>query len=336
MGSNIALNSNSRFECQRCGRKQIITDFDSGEAFCSNCGFVINERLENFRHESNQATSQKDTARTGTSITLSRNDFGLSTVIGSQNKDSRGNTISLDMLSTMRRIRIQDSRSHLARYSDASLKMAFDFLERVQDKLGVPDSVKETAAYIYRKAAERRITTGRQIYSVVAASMYIACRNTQTLRNLSDISEATNIKRKKISQSYRAIVKQLDLKMLVVNQTDYVFKITGILKASAATRNLALEILKKAEKLDMLAGRDPVGMAAASAYYSSLIRNEGFTQKQIADASRITAVTVRNRFHEIRKNVPLQNGRAKDPDIVDYTYNKSKPNSGRSLLGKFL
>ncbi len=336
MGSNIALHSNSRFECQRCGRKQVITDFDSGEAFCSNCGFVINQRLENFGHESNQTASQKDTARTGTRITLSRNDFGLSTVIGSQNKDSKGNMISSDMLSTMRRIRIQDSRSRLARCSDASLKVAFDFLERVQDKLGVPDSVKETAAYIYRKAVERRITTGRQIYSVVAASMYIACRNTQTLRNLSDISEATNIKRKKISQSYRAIVRQLDLKVPVVNQTDYVFKITGTLKASAATRNLALEILKKAENLDMLAGRDPVGMAAASVYYSSLIRSEGFTQKQISDASRITAVTVRNRFHEIRKNVSSQNDKAKYLDIVANPCNKSKPNSGMNLHDKLL
>ena len=124
--------------------------------------------------------------------------------------------------------------------------------------------------------------------------------------------------------------------MSVVNQTDYVFKITGTLKASAATRNLALDILKKAEKLDMLAGRDPVGMAAASVYYSSWIRSEGFTQKQIADASKITAVTVRNRFHEIRKNVTLQNGKAEDPDIVANPHSKSKPNSGRNPHDKIL
>lgn len=52
--------------------------------------------------------------------------------------------------------------------------------------------------------------------------MGFPCRNTQTLRNLSDISNVTDIKRKRIAQSYRAIVKQLDLKIPVVDQANYV------------------------------------------------------------------------------------------------------------------
>jgi len=71
-----------------------------------------------------------------------------------------------------------------------------------------------------------------------------------TLRNLSDISEITNIKRKRIAQSYRAIVKQLDMKMPVVNQVDYVLKISNTLKTSIGTKNLALKILKAVKDLD--------------------------------------------------------------------------------------
>lgn len=327
MNTNTVLNYNFKFKCQRCSKKQIISDFDLGEIFCGHCGFVFNEKLENLGYESSIMNNNKDTRRTGIPTTLSRNDFGLSTIIGSENKDVHGKPIPNSTFSTIKRIRIQDNRSQLGTHSDSNFKIAFEFLDGIQDKLDVSDSVKETAAYIYRKAVEQKITMGRSICSVIAASMYIACRNMHTLRNLSDISEITNIKRKKIAQSYRAIVKQLDMKIPVVNQIDYVLKISNTLKISMGTKNLALKILKTAEELDMMAGRDPAGMAAASIYYSSLIRGDRISQIQIADATGITPVTVRNRFKEIRQKILLQN-KAKNKNILE---TNSKVNSNFSF-----
>jgi len=328
MSINTILNSHFKFKCQRCDKKQIISDFNSGEVFCGNCGFVINEKFESLGHESNNLDDKKDTRRTGMAVTLARNDFGLSTIIGSKNKDVHGKPIPPSASSTIKRIRIQDNRSQFRKHSDSNFKIAFDFLERIQDKLDVSDSVKETAAYVYRKAVEQKITTGRPIYSVIAASVYVACRNTNTIRNLSDISEVTNIKRKKIAQSYRAIVKQLDMKIPVVNQVNYVLKISNILNISIGTKNLALKILKKAEELDMMAGRDPSGMAAASIYYSSLIREERISQIKIADATGITAVTVRNRFKEIKQKIQIQKKDGKNKILEINSINKSNFNLG--------
>jgi len=197
MSSNTLLNSNSKFECQRCSKKQIVTDFGIGEIFCANCGFVIDEEMENSGYDSSPGDNQKDNRRTGNPITLSRNDFGLSTVISSENKDVHGKPIPFTFSSTIKRIRIQDARSRTAKRFHANFNMAFDFLERLQDKLGVSENVKETASYIYRKALERKITSGRPIYSVAAASMYIACRNTNTLRNLNDISKSSKYQKNK-------------------------------------------------------------------------------------------------------------------------------------------
>jgi len=319
MSSNTLLNSNSKFECQRCSKKQIVTDFDIGEIFCANCGFVINEEMENSGYDSSPGDNQKDNRRTGNPITLSRNDFGLSTVISSENKDVHGKPIPFTFSSTIKRIRIQDARSRTAKRFHANFNMAFDFLERLQDKLGVSENVKETASYIYRKALERKITSGRPIYSVAAASMYIACRNTNTLRNLNDISKSANIKKTNISQSYRAIVKQLDLKMPLVNQADFILKISNTLRISAGTKNLAIEILKKATELDMMSGRDPAGMASASVYYSNVIRKDGFTQTQIANVSGVTAVTIRNRVREIKKKIQIQKDKNEKNLIISAT-----------------
>lgn len=297
------LNSALNFDCQRCGKKKIITDFNSGEIFCGHCGCVINDKLENFGLESNYFNNQRDTKRTGAPETLSKNDFGLSTIIGSGNKDVNGNTISFAISPIIKRIRIQDYRSQISKSSNKSLSEAFNFLARIQDKLGVSDNVKENAAYIFRKSVNQKITKGRSIQSLVAASMFIACRKTHTLRSLKDVSEAANIKRKILWKSYRIIVKQLDIKIPILDQTSCVLKILSILKARTGTKNLALRVIKKAEEMNMLSGRDPVVMAAVSIYYSSLVRGDRISQTQVAAAAGTTPVTIRTRFNEIKEKI---------------------------------
>lgn len=297
--------SNAVSRCGRCGKESIIHDMRLGEIFCKSCGFVIDEKINDLNPDLISFDDGKDNRRTGTPMLMSVHDFGLSTMIGMINKDAKGKPISALTSATIKRIRIQDQRSQLHRNMDINYKTAFDILQRIQDKICVSDHVKELAAYIYRKAVERKITQGRSINAVVAASMYAACRNTQILRTLRDISKATDIKPKKISQSYRAIVKQLDLKIPVVNQVHCLSKISNNLGVSEKTKYFALEILQKAKDMQILAGRDPVGISAAVLYYACLIKKESFTQAQVAEASSVTVVTVRNRFQEIRKKINI-------------------------------
>lgn len=297
--------SNTILRCNRCGKESIIHDKSQGEIFCESCGFVIDEKINDLNYDSIGFEDGKDNRRTGTPMSMSVHDFGLSTMISVINKDAKGNSISPLTNATIRRIRILDQRSQLHKNIDINYKIAFDMLQRIQDKICVSNHVKELAAYIYRKAVEQKITRGRSINAVIAASMYAACRNTQTLRTLKDISEVTDIKPKKISQSYRAIVKQLDVKIPVVNQVQCLSKISNNLGVSEKTKYLAMEILQKAADRKILAGRDPVGISAAVLYYACLIKKETFTQTQVAEASRVTVVTVRNRFHEIRKIIRI-------------------------------
>jgi len=298
--------SDEKSQCGMCGKTSIIHDTTNGEIFCKSCGTIKEQKIIDSSHDAKNYDFREDRRRVGTPISIAIHDFGLSTTIGNTNKDANGNLLSAQVSNTIKRIRVQDKRSQIHKNSDTSLRIAFEMLNRLQDKIGVSDNTKDLAAYIYRKAAEQKITQGRSLQAVAAASMYAACRNSNTLRTLKDISEITDIKRKKISQSYRAIVKQLDLKIPVVDQTLCILKISNNLGVSARTKNLALEIIKKAEEIGLLAGRDPIGISAAAIYYSCLIKKEIFSQSQVADASGTTAVTVRNRFHEIQKKIKFE------------------------------
>jgi transcription initiation factor TFIIB len=86
-----------------------------------------------------------------------------------------------------------------------------DELHTLKDKLGLPDAIIEKTAYIYRKSQERGSTRGRSVSALLAAAIYIVCRQMGVPRTLDDIAIISNIKRKSIAKCYRQIIIELDL-----------------------------------------------------------------------------------------------------------------------------
>ncbi len=197
----------------------MLTDRVTEERFCGKCGYVISEKIDDSGPEWRSFPNDggKDPARTGVPTSLTMHDMGLATIISPTNKDSSGKPLSASMRSTIERLRTWDSRSQVHEPVDRNLRQAFSELSRLKDKLTISDSVLEKAAYIYRKAMEKGLVRGRSISALIAASLYTACRDTETPRTLKDIGGAANIKKKDIARCYRLIHRQLDLKMPVVN-----------------------------------------------------------------------------------------------------------------------
>ena len=93
------------------------------------------------------------------------------------------------------------------------------------------------------------------------AALYGACRDTETPRTLKDIANASNIKKKDVARCYRLLIRELDLKMPVVDPVKCVARIASKAGLSEKTKRKALEILKKAEEGKISAGKDPMGLA---------------------------------------------------------------------------
>ena len=282
--------------CPRCNKKGVITDSTTGEMFCGMCGFVVSQRPEDTGPEWRSFTDDKtDKARTGAGTSLTRHDRGLTTVIGPYNRDSTGKPLSASMKSSLKRMRIWDSRSKINESRDKNLLRAMGELIKMKEKLAISDAVVEKAAYIYRKALGKKLTRGRSISGLIAATLYAACRESGTPRTLNDISSAINIKRKDLAACYRRIVKELDLKMPVVDSVQCIARIASQVGSSEKTKRHAIKILKKAEESNLVSGKDPMGLAASALYLSTLETGEKQTQKAIAAAAGVTEVTIRNR-----------------------------------------
>ncbi len=291
--------------CRRCCSVRKVTDTESGEIVCSSCGFVMSERIEDFGPEHRNFIDGQDTSRTGAGTSLSRHDMGLATIINPFNKDASGKPLSSAMKTTIRRLRIWDSRSQAHKSSDRNFRTAFNELSKLKDKLGLSESTIEKTAYIYRKAVEKRLIRGRSIPSLLAASLYAACRESETPRTLKDIERVSNVKRKELAKCYRVLVEKLDLRMPVVSPVYCVARIANKLGISEKSKRFAVKILKDYDQSGDAAGKSPTGLAATALYLACVYTGERYSQKSIAGASTITEVTIRNRTADIRKKLNL-------------------------------
>jgi len=231
--------------------------------------------------------------------------MGLSTVIGAANKDSTGKPLSASVKSSIERLRTWDSRSQANSSADRNLRQALNEMDKLKDKLALTDAVIEKAAYIYRKAMERKLVRGRSIQGLVAACIYAACRNTETPRTLDDVAGGINIRRKDVARCYRLIFRELELKMPVVDPVKGVSKIASIAGLSEKCKRKAIEMLTLAKKVGAVAGKDPMGIAAAALYLSCISIGESKSQKEISQASGVTEVTIRNRCAGLRKIIEI-------------------------------
>jgi len=289
-------------KCPSCGGKKIVSDQDTGELFCGKCGFVITDKIADTGAEWRSfANDENNRARTGAGTSLTMHDMGLSTVIGAANKDATGKPLSASVKSSIERLRTWDSRSQAHSSADRNLRQALNEMNKLKDKLALTNAVIEKAAFIYRKAMEKKLVRGRSILGLVAACLYASCRTTETPRTLDDIANGINIRRKDVARCYRLIYRELELKMPVVDPVKGVSRIASIAGLGEKTKRKAILILNEAKRTYITAGKDPMGIAAAALYLACISTGETKSQKEISIASGVTEVTIRNRCAGLRK-----------------------------------
>ena len=182
---------------------------------------------------------------------------------------------------------------------ERNLKYALVEMKRVASLLNIPPSIEEEAARIYNLAVRKALVRGRSMESVVVGAIYIASRRFNLPRSLNEICKLTGANKREVGKTYRFIARSLGVRLLPSGPAEYIPKFANKLGFNSSTQTKAVEILKKAQNIELTSGRGPIGLAAASLYVASLMTGEKRTQREIADVVGVTEVTIRNRYKEI-------------------------------------
>jgi transcription initiation factor TFIIB len=290
-------------KCPECGGINLFWNKEKGEIICKDCGLVVEDKMVDFTQEWRDFDSEEGDRRrrSGAPMTYTQYDQGLGTEVGIKS-DLR----NLNKKERNKFFRLRKWQYRISTAIERNLKLALAELKRVASYLKLPKSVEEEAARIYTLAVQRGLVRGRSMESVVAGALYAACRRHEVPRTLDELSEASGIEKKEIGRTYRFVTRELGIKIMPSNPSDYIARFASALKLSPETQSKAVEILDMAQDAELTSGRGPTGIAAASLYVSSLMHGEKRTQREVADVAGVTEVTIRNRYKELLDKLELE------------------------------
>jgi len=200
--------------CPECDGR-LATDTEHGETVCTECGLVVDEngidRGPEWRAFDSAERDSK--SRVGAPTTNMMHDKGLSTNIGWQNKDGYGKSLSTRQRRQMQRLRTWNERFRTRDSKERNLKQALGEIDRMASALGLPETVRETASVIYRRALSDNLLPGRSIEGVATAALYAAARQAGNPRSLDEFTAVSRVDKMELTRTYRYIIRELKLEV---------------------------------------------------------------------------------------------------------------------------
>jgi len=298
--------------CPECGSERLVKDYMRAEIVCEICGLVLDDLLMDPRGESRgfNAEEEKKLARTGAPMNISLHDKGLSTEIGWGNRDYLGRQLTHKNRMQVHRMRKWQYRTRARNTAERNMMKALKELGVISSRMGLPRSVKERGATIYRQAVDKNIIRGRNTDCLVAASIYAACRVCSVPRTLDEITKHTDIKsskakKRKVGKAYRFLVRALKLQVAPPMANAFIPRYFNDLNLPWDVREKTVELIDLADKDGFTVGKSPLCVAAGAIYLASRLCNKKVPQRDIVKAMGVTEVSIRNRYKEMVQRLDI-------------------------------
>jgi len=285
-------------KCPEC-EGTLLRDGDTDETVCKECGLVITQQAIDHGPEWRSFADEDNASRVGAPVTQRMHDKGLSTNIGWRNRDANGNSLSDRQRKKMNRLRTWDERFRTRDSKGRNLKHALGEIDRMGSALGVPESSRETASVIYRRALEEGLLPGRSIEAVATCSLYAATRTDGVARTIDELAEVSRVEKLDIERTYRYVSRELNLQIPPTHPMEYVGRFASQLECSNETEQYARQLIEDATEKGVHSGKNPACIAASALYAASRLSGESIIQPDISQAANVSEVTIRQQYREL-------------------------------------
>ncbi|CAF1031934.1 unnamed protein product [Adineta steineri] len=275
----------------------LIEDYRAGDMICSACGLVVGDRMidvgSEWRTFSNDSDT-KDMSRVGGAANPLFNNDNLETMMslgtGAGAVDEFGKQ------------KYSAGGSHKMSSADNTLRSTFDVIRQMAGRISLSNRIIHRACSIFKHSHENKCVRGRSQDVIVAACIYIACRQEGAQRTIKEICAiSTNASKKDIGRCFTQIIKNLPIS----NQPTSVDVINLIprfcsqleFREEILIKKTAVHIAERAKEICDIQSRAPDSIAGASIYMACAAIGE---QKRMENIQTIVGVT-ENTIRQIYK-----------------------------------
>ncbi|XVE68282.1 hypothetical protein DITRI_Ditri09bG0055200 [Diplodiscus trichospermus] len=208
---------------------------------------------------------------------------------------------------------IEKPTEMIVRTSNKGLKL----IGTMADRLGLSTEIKDRAGEIYNKVDVLKTCKGRSMNSILAACLFIACREIRLSRTLKEVSAVADfVSKKDINRAIEAIKKQLEVETRTVQAGELVRRFCSKLGMENQAIEAVQEAVDKTQELDIRSR--PKSVLAAIIYMVIQLSDDiQVPVKDIALAAEVTELTIRKSYKDISLNASrlIPDWFASDEDI---------------------
>lgn len=293
-------------KCNECGSEDIVEDRKQGDMICKNCGLVLVAHMIDFTTEWRTFTEDQrgnDPNRIGNRLHPLIESNG-STLLSKGLKGS--NFLNERLVKTQNQSCVQKS--------DRFLMQTFTKNILITEKAFLSKNIREKVEELFKlyfnhltmrsdgSRVRNSLRKGETI-SILAAAIFICCRNEGIPRTFKEISEITNVSKKKIGAKVRAI--EISLRGVKIskmrNTEDFISRFCSKLGLPQVTSKLAENLAKFVREKEGLYGKTYTSLAAAAIYIVSQLPSSELkcSARQVAEAAGISEITLKLTYKSI-------------------------------------
>ncbi|KAI5155746.1 transcription factor IIIB 90 kDa subunit [Nematocida parisii] len=254
-------------KCAICVNSRIETDAARDISYCTSCGLVIEESTIVSDVQFAQDTK-------GSSILQ-----GQYVSTGDTKKLVSGKFITTNHITTIRGI-----------------------AKSIGEALGIGESQINSAMRWYNLSLQFNFTKGRKTQVLLAACLYITCREEETPHMLVDFAYILRINVFKIGSIFLKLIRLLNITMPLVDPSLFVPRFCS--KLNLNNQNVGKTALRLIARMDrdwIVIGRKPAGICGAAILISSRIHGTERTVEEVANVVKVCEATINKRLMELKE-----------------------------------
>jgi transcription initiation factor TFIIB len=189
------------------------------------------------------------------------------------------------------------SRSQSSR-SERNILTAFRDISSWCDQFSLPKTISDIAKQLYKRSDEEKLLRGKPLDAVIAACIFIACRQAHVPRTFREICTLTHVSKKVLGQCYKALEQAFNLSPGATHNSNSSSTPTGPenllvrycnhLDLPANVQSICSDIIVTARKYGIADGRSPVSIAGGAIYFTCLLLGKS---KSVRDISAVAGVS---------------------------------------------
>ncbi|KAJ2778381.1 transcription initiation factor IIB [Coemansia javaensis] len=307
-----------KLSCRNCRDPvpNIVEDFASGDYVCGNCGLVLGDRIIDTRSEWRTFANDEgdDPSRVGAAANPFLDGDQLDTVI-SRGGDG-GSGLARDLNRTQ-------ARSTTQRH-ERNLVQAYKEISALCDAYDIPKTIVDIAKQLYKRVEDDNLQRGKNNDAIIAACIFLACRQDNAPRTFKEICALTKVDRKDIGRTFKFLKSKLGTNAGTTSSNDLVARFCSNLHLDQETWRITKMLTEKAKDMEHISGKSPLSIASACIYMASHLLGNGRDPRAISEIAGVGEATIRSTYKIIYANrselltpeVMARSSRASEANLV--------------------